>query len=295
MPVLQQRFAPERELRERAHQGGRVVGVVGDERNLTRTRVRLKGSRPEVTKSSHMAAAPVVWWCVPMSAPARPGARVRMRRPGVMGPHPSICTTERRRPWSLRPQALSERGEPRYTGRQSLECLERRGCSAVSRTDHGLVENALAHTKRQARAWRLTTDGEAVIDAHRPLKLAQRRTSKGGSLVAPKSGRRGKSEIAVPRAETVNAGFRMTALTYEVLAAVASLSGRGSNPNNRDIAAVAGVKDEGQISKLLARLERHGMLVNTGGHPAAGNAWRLTLDGEEILSASRPVAPGAAR
>jgi hypothetical protein len=48
--------------------------------------------------------------------------------------HPSICTTERRRPWSLRPQALSERSEPCHTGRQSLECLERRGCGAVSRT-----------------------------------------------------------------------------------------------------------------------------------------------------------------
>lgn len=57
MLVLQQRFAPEREPREWAFRGGKVVGTVGHERNLTRTPVRLKASRPEVTELTHMAAA----------------------------------------------------------------------------------------------------------------------------------------------------------------------------------------------------------------------------------------------
>ncbi len=64
---------------------------------------------------------------------------------------------------------------------------------------------------------------------------------------------------------------------------------------NREIARAAGVKDEGQVSKLLARLQTHGLLQNTGGHPAAGNAWRLTSRGEEHLHASSPATPGATR
>jgi DNA-binding MarR family transcriptional regulator len=189
-------------------------------------------------------------------------------------------------------------GRPGLNNREVSEIVGLSDQGQISRmmkrlSDHGLVENAQAHSKRQARAWRLTADGEAVIDAHRSLKRAQRKTSKGGKLVPLSSGRRGKTTVAAVGTETASAGFRMTALTHEVLAAVANLSEQGSNPSNRGIAKVAGVKDEGQISKLLARLEGHGLLENTGGHPAAGNAWQLTSRGEELLSASRPAAPGA--
>ena len=199
-------------------------------------------------------------------------------------------------------------GRPGLNNRELSEIVGLSDQSQISRmmkrlSDHGLVENAQAHSKRQARAWRLTADGEAVIDAHRSLKRAQRKTSKGGKLVPVSSGRRGKhiSQAGadfdpIERSERNLRSprrFRMTTLTHEVLAAVASLSEQGSNPSNREIAKVAGVKDEGQISKLLARLEGHGLLENTGGHPAAGNAWQLTLRGAELLSASRPAMPGA--
>ena len=71
---------------------------------------------------------------------------------------------------------------------------------------------------------------------------------------------------------------------------VASLGERGVGPSNLEVARAAGVKDQGQISKLLARLQAHGLLENTGGgYPAAGNAWRLTSRGEEILCASSPA------
>jgi DNA-binding PadR family transcriptional regulator len=57
------------------------------------------------------------------------------------------------------------------------------------------------------------------------------------------------------------------------------------------VAAHAEVADQGQISKLLARLERLGLIENTGeGQPIGEpNAWRLTSRGEEILDASRPT------
>ena len=83
--------------------------------------------------------------------------------------------------------------------------------------------------------------------------------------------------------------FRLTVRTHLVLTAVARLGERGSDPSNREIASAAGVRDQGQISRLLARLEGLGLLGNQ--HAAAetqgsAKAWRLTARGEEVLQAS---------
>ena len=72
-----------------------------------------------------------------------------------------------------------------------------------------------------------------------------------------------------------------------VLAAVAELSDRDSAPSNRQIATSAGIADQGQISRLLARLEGLGLLQNTDAEAQGlSNAWQLTTRGEEILRAS---------
>jgi AcrR family transcriptional regulator len=114
----------------------------------------------------------------------------------------------------------------------------------------------------------------------------------GGGLAAKGSGRRGKHRKIA--GGNVAVSFRMTALTHDVLAQVASLGAQGLNPTNREIAQAASVKDEGQISKLLARLQTRDLLENTGGGDrAAGNAWRLTPRGEQLLHASSPATPGA--
>ena len=54
--------------------------------------------------------------------------------------------------------------------------------------------------------------------------------------------------------------------------------------SNRLVASSAGVADPGQISKLLRRLERLGLAVNTGGGHQSGepNAWKLTALGYEV-------------
>jgi AcrR family transcriptional regulator/DNA-binding MarR family transcriptional regulator len=88
--------------------------------------------------------------------------------------------------------------------------------------------------------------------------------------------------------------FRLTVRTHLVLTAVARLSERGSDPSNREISSAAGVKDQGQISRLLARLEGLGLLENAGGATAGvRNAWRLTPRGGEVvsLSSNRGVSP----
>jgi AcrR family transcriptional regulator/DNA-binding MarR family transcriptional regulator len=78
--------------------------------------------------------------------------------------------------------------------------------------------------------------------------------------------------------------FRLTVRTHLVLSAVAELNEQGPNPSNREVSDAAGVSDQGQISRLLARLEGHGLLQNTGGQTQGiPRAWRLTPRGWEIV------------
>jgi AcrR family transcriptional regulator len=78
--------------------------------------------------------------------------------------------------------------------------------------------------------------------------------------------------------------MRLTYRTSRVLEGVAELTGRGSAPSNREVGDFAGIQDPGQVSKLLRRLERLGLLANAGGGRAKGepNAWRLTSQGELV-------------
>jgi DNA-binding MarR family transcriptional regulator len=74
--------------------------------------------------------------------------------------------------------------------------------------------------------------------------------------------------------------MRLTYRTVRVLLAVAAQPG----DSNRGVAARAGVGDQGQISKLLARLEKLGLVLNKSKVPGTGapNAWVLTKQGEEV-------------
>ncbi len=74
--------------------------------------------------------------------------------------------------------------------------------------------------------------------------------------------------------------MRLTYRTLRVLAAVAAAPGA----SNRAIAGWAEVSDQGQISKLLARLENLGLIHNSGDGHLKGepNAWELTAKGLEV-------------
>jgi DNA-binding MarR family transcriptional regulator len=61
--------------------------------------------------------------------------------------------------------------------------------------------------------------------------------------------------------------------------------------SNREVADGAGIADQGQISKLLTRLEGLGLVENTDGALGKGapNEWRLTERGERVERATRPM------
>ena len=77
--------------------------------------------------------------------------------------------------------------------------------------------------------------------------------------------------------------MRLTYRTLMVLAAIAAEPGA----SNRRVADAAGVHDQGQISKLLGRLEKLGLIENSGNGQPRGepNAWTLTPKGHQVEQA----------
>ncbi len=83
--------------------------------------------------------------------------------------------------------------------------------------------------------------------------------------------------------------MRLTYRTARVLEGVAERPGA----SNRQVAERAGISDQGQVSKLLARLERLGLLANAGVGHAKGepNAWSLTSKGRRVVQGICAHAP----
>lgn len=79
--------------------------------------------------------------------------------------------------------------------------------------------------------------------------------------------------------------MRLTYRTVRVLKAIADQRGA----SNRQVADAAGISDQGQMSKLLARLERLRLVENRrDGQPAgAPNCWQLTAQGARIERSTR--------
>lgn len=94
----------------------------------------------------------------------------------------------------------------------------------------------------------------------------------------------------VPEVRALNGGssanllkqldVRLTYRTVQVLSAIASIPGA----SNRQVAEASGIADQGQISKLLARLKKLGLVANHGENGLRGgpNAWTLTEAGRNV-------------
>ncbi|HEY3759340.1 MAG TPA: TetR/AcrR family transcriptional regulator [Solirubrobacteraceae bacterium] len=74
--------------------------------------------------------------------------------------------------------------------------------------------------------------------------------------------------------------MRWTYRTTRVMQGISEMPGA----SNRRVADYAGIHDQGQVSKLLARLQRLGLIENTGDGQLKGeaNVWSLTPLGERV-------------
>ncbi|HTA06250.1 MAG TPA: hypothetical protein VK774_07790, partial [Solirubrobacteraceae bacterium] len=135
----------------------------------------------------------------------------------------------------------------------------------------------------------LRSDGQPLVDLLNPLMgmivlpyLGPAAAHREASRAQPRTRRapaaRSLREIARDPLEGLS--IRLTYRTISVVAAVAAEPGL----SNRQVGERAGLADEAQISKLLARLARLGLMENRGEGQAKGgaNAWHLTRRGEQL-------------
>ena len=121
-----------------------------------------------------------------------------------------------------------------------------------------------------------------------------------GMIVLPYMGpavARREQAMAAPKASaSVQSGFlaravpsedplqglqmRWTYRTARVMQGISELP----DASNRQVADYAGIQDQGQVSKLLARLQRLGLIANAGDGQVRGepNAWSLTVLGDQV-------------
>lgn len=96
------------------------------------------------------------------------------------------------------------------------------------------------------------------------------------------------SPTVAPDDAHVPVGIRLTNRTILVLSVIGRLGEEGRGPSNRQVALAAGIVDQGQASKLLARLCRQGLVQNLkGNRRELANVWRLTARGEAIVHSLR--------
>jgi AcrR family transcriptional regulator len=82
-----------------------------------------------------------------------------------------------------------------------------------------------------------------------------------------------------------DAGMRLTYRTVRVLLTISEHPGA----SNRLVGEAAGITDQGQISKLLGRLQRVELISNAGLGPGQGapNSWSLTTSGRQLANSIR--------
>ena len=194
--------------------------------------------------------------------------------------------------------------EALHGGPEVMECRERILARLAAELDEGRREGSRREACTLVTAEGLVGGAFGVIYARlrggdrRPLTglldelmgmialqyLGARAARREQGRPAPSSRRvlPGRESVSV-RVERDPLGDLPMRLTYRTALVLQCIAERPL-ASNRLVASSAGVADPGQISKLLRRLERLGLAVNTGGGHLSGepNAWKLTALGYEV-------------
>jgi AcrR family transcriptional regulator len=169
-----------------------------------------------------------------------------------------------------------------------------RGGGVTELTAEGLIGAALAiiHTRlqrRQAKPPLTSLTGELmsmIVLPYLGVAAARRELTRALPAVTETVARGGPSKSGSSNGDPlVGVPMRLTYRTALVLECIAQRPGA----SNRVVGDHAGVSDQGQISKLLARLERLGLAANTGDGHLKGerNVWQLTPIGVQVESSIR--------
>jgi AcrR family transcriptional regulator/DNA-binding MarR family transcriptional regulator len=171
----------------------------------------------------------------------------------------------------------------------------REECKASLRPTRLTAEGAVGAVLAVLHARLAGADSQPMVELLGPLM---------GMILLPYRGSAAAGrELARPRARRPRASprrgdplrdldMRLTYRTVRVLTAIAAHPGA----SNRLIADTSGVVDQGQISKLLSRLEHLELINNSSaGYPRGEpNAWCLTPRGEEVEQTIRRETPAIA-
>jgi AcrR family transcriptional regulator len=131
-------------------------------------------------------------------------------------------------------------------------------------------------------------DGAPLVELTGPLMAMIVQPYLGASVARRELGRSNMvvADRATPNLPTdpfKDLPIRFTYRTARVLNSIAHAPGASS----KQIAQASGISDEGQTSRLLARLQHHNLIRDRGVGPSKGlpRAWTLTERGEQILQA----------
>jgi AcrR family transcriptional regulator/DNA-binding MarR family transcriptional regulator len=190
-------------------------------------------------------------------------------------------------------RVLEERARVLGALREAID-LGRRAPGArpepVGVTAEGVIGAVLGvlHTRLLERS------SEPYLDLHGPLMsmivlpYLGARVARGElRRQAPRVHARVHAEHPVADDPMAGLDMRLTYRTVRVLTAIMEQP----RASNRQVAEGAGIADQGQISKLLSRLERLGLIENLDRLSGKGapNEWCLTERGERVERATRPM------
>jgi AcrR family transcriptional regulator len=169
--------------------------------------------------------------------------------------------------------------EGRQESARGARCVELTAEGLVGAT-FAIVYARLSQRNREPLTSLLGDLMSLIVLPYLGAAAAQRERARAVRVPRTRASRGAAPSFTAERDPLAGIPMRLTYRTARVLECIAEQPGI----SNRAVADRAGITDQGQMSKLLARLERLGLAVNRGDGHSKGepNAWELTPLGSEV-------------